>query len=177
MEKKMCLWWRRGRVELPVQKIPWGNVLQAYSAFCSRAPELLLTESPGSQPNCLTLSISVSEQRHPGFMTPASPPPELVGADAAVLFRRLERKLCRCCQLLFCHLFFEMGGTSACNSPEYSPVEPTRPHVAACILCHNMPITSIWHLGGWRSCKSRISNGDDTLFGNVASDEKVDYAS
>ena len=25
-------WWRRGRVELPVQKVPWLDVLQAYSA-------------------------------------------------------------------------------------------------------------------------------------------------
>ena len=31
-----CLWWRRGRVELPVQKIPRWNVLQACSALCYR---------------------------------------------------------------------------------------------------------------------------------------------
>ena len=28
-----CLWWRRGRVELPVQKVPNWNVLQAYPAI------------------------------------------------------------------------------------------------------------------------------------------------
>ena len=27
-------WWRRGRVELPVQKVPWLDMLQAYSAVC-----------------------------------------------------------------------------------------------------------------------------------------------
>ena len=138
-----CFWWRRGRVELPVQKIPWLNVLQAYSAFCSRASKLLLTKSQRAQPIYLTLPISVSGQRHPGFMTPASPPPGVVRADAAALFRRLERKLCRCCcQLLFCHLFIEMGGTSACNSPEYSPVEPARPLMVTTILSHNISLTS-----------------------------------
>ena len=136
-------WWRRGRVELPVQKIPWWNVLQACSAFCSRASKLLLTKSRRAQPIYLTLPTSVSGQRHPGFMTPASPPPGLVGADAAALFRRLERMLYRwCCQLLFCHLFIEMGGTSACNSPEYSPVEPARPHMLTIILSHNIPIST-----------------------------------
>ena len=28
-----CFWWRRGRVELPVQKVPWLDILQAYSAL------------------------------------------------------------------------------------------------------------------------------------------------
>ena len=28
-----CFWWRRGRVELPVQKAPWLDMLQAYSAI------------------------------------------------------------------------------------------------------------------------------------------------
>ena len=29
-----CFWWRRGRVELPVQKALWPDVLQAYSELC-----------------------------------------------------------------------------------------------------------------------------------------------
>ena len=29
-----CFWWRRGRVELPVQKVPWLDMLQACSAVC-----------------------------------------------------------------------------------------------------------------------------------------------
>ncbi len=28
-----CFWWRRGRVELPVQKVPWLDMLQACSAL------------------------------------------------------------------------------------------------------------------------------------------------
>ena len=33
----LCFWWRRGRVELPVQKALWPDVLQAYSElFVSR---------------------------------------------------------------------------------------------------------------------------------------------
>ena len=32
-----CFWWRRGRVELPVQKALWPDILQAYSElFVSR---------------------------------------------------------------------------------------------------------------------------------------------
>ena len=34
-----CLWWRRGRVELPVQKTHRLNILQAYPTFLSRAPK------------------------------------------------------------------------------------------------------------------------------------------
>ncbi len=34
-----CLWWRRGRVELPVQKTHQLNILQAYPTFLSRAPK------------------------------------------------------------------------------------------------------------------------------------------
>ena len=29
----LCFWWRRGRVELPVQKVPWSDMLQACSAL------------------------------------------------------------------------------------------------------------------------------------------------
>ena len=28
-----CFWWRRGRVELPVQKNPWSDILQACPAI------------------------------------------------------------------------------------------------------------------------------------------------
>ena len=50
------------------------------------------------------------------------------------LVRQLERVVYR--QLLFCHLFFEVDGTSACNPPESSPVEPARPQLALShILC------------------------------------------
>ena len=28
-----CFWWRRGRVELPVQKVPWLDMLQACPAL------------------------------------------------------------------------------------------------------------------------------------------------
>ncbi len=39
-EIAMCSWWRRGRVELPVQKAPRSDILQAYPVFCSRLGEL-----------------------------------------------------------------------------------------------------------------------------------------
>ena len=53
-----CLWWRRGRVELPVQKVPNWNVLQAYPAILSRLTELLPAESPKAQPMVLGPALS-----------------------------------------------------------------------------------------------------------------------
>ena len=35
-----CFWWRRGRVELPVQKTHQLNLLQAYPTFLSRSPNV-----------------------------------------------------------------------------------------------------------------------------------------
>ena len=78
-----CLWWRRGRVELPVQKRPSRNVLQAYPALYSCFSELPPAEARSAQPISLILPLSALEQLHPGFMAPASPPPGLVGADVA----------------------------------------------------------------------------------------------
>ena len=89
-------------------------------------------------------SLSASELRHPRFMAPSSPLPGLAGRDVAAVFRRLKRIRVR--QLLFFHLFFEGGGTSPCNPPECSPVEPARPHVPMDIflLSHKATMTSIW---------------------------------
>ena len=44
-ELNMTGWWRRGRVELPVQKAPHKNVLQVCPALCSRSSRLLPAES------------------------------------------------------------------------------------------------------------------------------------
>ena len=56
-----CLWWRRGRVELPVQKMPRQNVLQAYPTVCSRSSKLPPAEFQRAQPICLVLLLSAWE--------------------------------------------------------------------------------------------------------------------
>ena len=45
-----CCWWRRGRVELPVQKTPRENILQACPALLSRFSKLLPAKSRSTQP-------------------------------------------------------------------------------------------------------------------------------
>ena len=74
----LCFWWRRGRVELPVQKALWPDVLQAYSELCvSRASELPPTESPLRQPIFLWLlriGIEVTASRTFGARIPVSGP-------------------------------------------------------------------------------------------------------
>ena len=53
-----CFWWRRGRVELPVQKKPRKNMLQACPTICSWTSKLLSAESQRAQPIVLTLPLS-----------------------------------------------------------------------------------------------------------------------
>ena len=55
-----CLWWRRGRVELPVQKTPRQNILQAYPVILSRSLKLPPAEYRRAQPITLSLFLSVS---------------------------------------------------------------------------------------------------------------------
>ena len=55
-----CLWWRRGRVELPVQQGPGWNVLQAYPVLCCRSSKLPPAESQRGQPIGLTIPLSAS---------------------------------------------------------------------------------------------------------------------
>ena len=76
----LCSWWRRGSVELPVQKAPWADILQTYSAICSRFSKLPPTESPRSQPINLSSTISASREPHPERMAPASQPSGITGS-------------------------------------------------------------------------------------------------
>ena len=53
-----CFWWRRGRVELPVQRAPRLNMLQACPVICSRPAELLPSESRRAEPISLEPGLS-----------------------------------------------------------------------------------------------------------------------
>ncbi len=129
-------WWRRGRVELPVQKAPNWNVLQAYPAICFACRSFRRPNLRRRSRLVLGPASSALGQQHPGFMAPASRPPGAARADVAAL-RQLGRVHDR--QLLLCHLFTRCGGASACNSAKHPPVEPARPHrlVDAYIMPHS----------------------------------------
>ena len=73
-------WWRRGRVELPVQKVPQEDVLQAYPALCCRPCQLSPAKSCKGQPIILSPAPSASGEQHPGALAPASPLPGLTGS-------------------------------------------------------------------------------------------------
>jgi len=125
-ETAMCSWWRRGRVELPVQKAPRSDILQAYPVFCSRLREL---PPAGITPRPADFSLTARYRRErgriPDLWRPLPRLREWQGADVAAV-RPLVRIHDR--RLFFCHQFYEISGASACNPPENAPVEPTRPH-------------------------------------------------
>ena len=78
-----CFWWRRGRVELPVQKVLRSNMLQACPALyicSSKASAGGISREPA---DFLKPPLSASGQMRPRFMAPVSPPPGLVRADVA----------------------------------------------------------------------------------------------
>ena len=78
-----CFWWRRGRVELPVQKVLRSNMLQACPALYACSSKASAGGIYREPADFLKPPLSASGQRRPRFMAPASPPPGLVGADVA----------------------------------------------------------------------------------------------
>ncbi len=73
----LCFGWRRGRVELPVQKALWPDIYRLIRSFVSRVSELPPTESPLRQPMFLWLlriGIEVSASRTFGARIPVSGP-------------------------------------------------------------------------------------------------------
>ena len=117
-EAHLYFWWRRGRVELPVQK--------KRPRVCYRLSQLFvlirLTSADRVQPDqpiFLTLPLSTSGSgtatlRHP-ILTRCGG----VGVDVQLYFKLRKRLQVR--RLCFCHLFNEGDGTSACNPAAYFP--------------------------------------------------------
>ena len=97
------LWWRRGRVELPVQRTPHWNLLQACPVLFFSPPGSLLARSFGSQPIILKPQLSASTRAAPRFMSPSLCPRGKAKTDVVTLFRRPGRVVFR--QLLFRRLF------------------------------------------------------------------------
>jgi len=111
-------WWRRGRVELPVQK--------KRPRVCYRLSQLFFliwrASADRVQPDqsiFLSLPLSTSGS---GTSTLRHPVPTRrggVGVGVQLYFKLRKRLQVR--RLYFCHLFCEGDGTSACNSVAYLP--------------------------------------------------------
>jgi hypothetical protein len=107
------VWWRRGRVELPVQKkvaristslVNSSYLVQPSSADRIRLDQPIFLANPYRHQDWSTSTLRHPIPTHRGE----------VRLDVQPLIR-LQLVLLRW-QLFFCHLFFEVSGTSACNS-------------------------------------------------------------
>ena len=118
-------WWRRGRVELPVQKSPPRVSTSLFGCLFS------LHCHPPADFSGASRCFLGGPHRHRGrststFRRPVPNPSRRGQGGRSCLVRQLGRILFR--QLLFCHLFYEVDGTSACNSELQLPCRTTRPH-------------------------------------------------
>ncbi len=112
-------WWRRGRVALPVQKLPCSDMLQACSALCSRRYGLSPTGSRISQPmKSMAPNIGVLGVAFRNDCTSTSQLPDLLVADVAAT-RRLERIHVR--QLFVRHCFYEGSSSLGLQSVRKRP--------------------------------------------------------
>ena len=71
----LCFWWRRGRIELPVQRKNALSLLQAYPAVLSRPAGRREPEHRRDQSMDLWLLLSTSERPHPDLSAPIPHPP------------------------------------------------------------------------------------------------------
>ncbi len=120
----LCNWWRRGRVELPVQKkvartstgVVGTLILPGLplSTELNQASQLKLSQSP-----------LASGLLHPGISSPNPNPPGRGQVGWCGLVRQQQELLLR--QLFFCHLIYEVDGTSACRPVGFSLSKPRAP--------------------------------------------------
>ena len=104
------VWWRRGRVELPVQRTPWVDVLQAYPALWSRPTGLPPSRIRAGQPVSLSLPPTGGEaERAPRTYGARYPASRVSEGGRSCQFRQLVRIHVR--QLLFCCQFNELTAT------------------------------------------------------------------
>ena len=124
-EGPLCFWWRRGRVELPVQKNPIGSIYRLIRQFILARPLSAERLRPG-QPIFLRRPLPASGPPHLDFSSPSTRPSRRgqAGRDCLSLG----------CQCVFafvvslcCHLIYEGDGTSACSSGIKPPCRTTRP--------------------------------------------------
>jgi hypothetical protein len=122
-------WWRRGRIELPVQRKNALSLLQAYPAVLSRPAGRREPEHRRNQSMALWPPLSTSEQPHPDLSAPIPRPPGGVRVDVARLVRRPGQTHVR--QLLFRHRFSEGVAPRPATQVRRSlssPFVPEHPH-------------------------------------------------
>ena len=111
-------WWRRGRVELPVQKKRPRVCYRLSQLFFLTRPTSADRVRPG-QSMFLRLPLSTSGSSTATLRHPVLTRCGGVGVGVQLYFKLRKRLQVR--RLYFCHLFYEGDGTSACNSAAYFP--------------------------------------------------------
>lgn len=94
--------------------------------FISHCSELTSTVFTTASRLVLSLLASASKRLHPESCRPFAN----LGDSQRRTSRLIKpRGLAFACQLVFCHLFYEVDGASTCNPVGNTPVEPTRPQI------------------------------------------------
>ena len=138
MKARLCFWWRRGRVELPVQrKLP--RISYRLSQLFSLARLTPADRVQAGQSISLSPPFSTLGRWHPDFSSPTPDPPRWGwGGCAAYLIRR--QLVLVLCQLSFATCLMRVAATSACNPVTYFPC---RNHASPfCVVRVTVPITS-----------------------------------
>jgi hypothetical protein len=137
-----CFWWRRGRVELPVQR----KLSRIYYRFIQLFNLTRLTSTdrvkPG-QPIFLSPPLSASGRRHLNFSAP-NPNPLRWGQVGWQPVFRLQPLLVR--HLCFRHQFIEVVAPQPAIQQPTSPVEPARPHLSRTALATSTIILTLQRL-------------------------------
>jgi len=124
-QAKVCTWWRRGRIELPVQR-------GAHQRFYRRIRRWFSSGGPSparhhrTQPISLRRSVSASDRRTPTDRRCSTARRGEACGQRHRLLRRRERMKIR--RLFGLPPVLRGSGTSSCTSDQRLPVEPFRPH-------------------------------------------------
>jgi len=118
-EARLYFWWRRGRVELPVQrKLPRMSYRLSQLFNLTRLAPADRVQS--GQSIYLSPPYSTLGWWHPDFSSPTPHPPGWGrGGCAAYLIRR--QLVLVLCQLSFATCLMRVAATSACNPVTYFP--------------------------------------------------------
>ena len=125
-----CSWWRRGRVELPVQRASRSGCATGLAVLVFHYRGSDRQGVRGSQPMSLWPPYRRRASRTPNCSAQSAPSGAGAGGRSRYVKRLGLAVLAR--QLLLCHLFTRCGGASACNPAGKPAVEPARPH--ECII-------------------------------------------
>ena len=131
------IWWRRGRVELPVQKkLPriYYKLSQLFSLIWPASADRVRPD----QSITLSLPLSTSGQWHLNFAAPNPNPLRRGRVGCAAYLIRLRKRI-QVRRLFFATCFTRAVAPQLAILQHTSPVEPTRPHLLQIAKCQLPP--------------------------------------